>query len=77
MVMDANEFLRNYHEQSADELTPFEGQYVAWSEDGKRILAHAPTLMELIAEIERAGLQDYVIDTVLAPEEVYLGGADL
>jgi len=76
-VMVANEFFRNGQGHSSEELTPYEGQFVAWSEDRQHILAHGATLEDLIEEIEREGIQHYVVDSVLVPEEVFLGGADL
>src|SRR5215470_10726493 len=60
-VMDANEFIRNVGSHSPDEMVPFEEQYVAWSEDGKHVLAHAPTREDLYREIDAKGLTRYVV----------------
>lgn len=75
--MDAKLFYHNCREHPSEELLPYEGQFVAWSEDGRHILAHAATMEDLAEEIERAGITQYVVDSVLPPEEVFLGGADL
>ena len=74
-MVDGNTFIRNQNERSLEELAPYEGQYVAWTEDGKRIVAHAPTLPELFAEADRLGITRYVIDFIFPPDEVCLGGA--
>lgn len=75
--MDANEFLRNMSSHSLEELAPFEEQHVAWSEDGKRILAHAPTLDGLLRELEGRGVTGYVLGFVPNPDTAFLGGGTL
>ena len=39
--MDTHEFIINSTSHSVEELAPYEGQHVAWSEDGKEILLAA------------------------------------
>jgi hypothetical protein len=75
--VDANEFNRNVSNHSLEELAPFVEQHVAWSEDGKRVLAHAPTLDALLHEINVRGLTDYVIGFVPNSDIVFLGGGTL
>ncbi len=72
--MDANEFTRNFEAHTLEELTPYEEQYVAWSEDGKQILAHAPELAELYQEIDRKGITRYVIGFIPNSDVSHLGG---
>lgn len=74
--MDANEFIRNTGAHTLEELAPYVGQHVAWSEDGKRILAHAPELDELYRILDQRGITQYVTDFVAPPDEVFLGGAE-
>jgi hypothetical protein len=59
--MNTNEFNRNLNLHTPEELAPFEDRYVAWSEDGKAILAHAATEAELYEEIDRRQLKSYVV----------------
>jgi hypothetical protein len=75
--MDSNEFIKNRSAHTAEELAPYEEQYVAWSEDGKQILAHATDREDLYREIDRLGLKSYVIGFVPDPEISCLGGSDL
>ena len=75
--MDANEFIRNVGSHSPDEMVPFEEQYVAWSEDGKHVLAHAPTREDLYREIDAKGLTRYVVGFVPNPDISFLGGGAL
>jgi len=69
------EFIRNVSDQSLDALAQCREQYVAWSDDGRKILAYAPSLDELLKEIERLALTDYVLGYVPDPDTVQLGGA--
>jgi hypothetical protein len=75
--MNVRELIQNCEAHSPEELSPLEGKYVAWSEDGKTLLAHAKTLAELFTEVTRLGIKNYVIDTVPPAEESFLGGAGL
>ena len=48
---------------------------MAVSFDGRQILAHAPTLEDLVAETDRLGLKDYVVSFVMNPDVSYFGGS--
>jgi hypothetical protein len=72
--MDANRFIRNAEAHSPDELAPYQGQYVAWSEDGTTILGHAPELPELFKEMKAKGIAKYIIDWIFTPDELMSGG---
>lgn len=72
--MDANEFIRNCNAHTLEELAPYEEHYVAWSEDGKQILAAARTEEELYQEIDRKRLSEYVIGYIPNSSISYLGG---
>src|SRR5262245_6719841 len=75
--MDANEYIRNKSAWTAEELAPYQGKHVAYSPDGKRILASAGSGEELLAEVARLGVADYVGSFVEPFDEVDLGGAGL
>jgi hypothetical protein len=72
--MDANQLIRHCNQKSPEELSPFHGRWVAWSEDGCQILASAGDLDNLFQEIDRRGLNRYVLDRIPLPEEDFLGG---
>ena len=72
--MDANHLIRQCNQKSPEELSPFQGQWVAWSEDGCQILASAADLDNLFQEIDRKGLGRYVLDRLPLPDEDFLGG---
>jgi hypothetical protein len=59
--MNGSEFNRNISAHTAEELAPYEGQFVAWSRDGKQILAHATEEEDLHREIDRLHLTKYVV----------------
>ncbi len=75
--MDANELIRNCSAHTLEELAPYVGQYVAWSEDGRHVLAHANTWDDLFKEVDRQGITHYVIDYVPCEDDSFLGGAGL
>jgi hypothetical protein len=75
--MNANEFLRNCEAHSVEELTPYEGKYVAWSMDGKQILAAACELSELLKDIDRRGITEFVQSYIPRSDDAFLGSADL
>jgi hypothetical protein len=71
--MNANLFIRNCEARTLAELAPYEGQYVAWSEDGTTVLGHAPELRDLFSQMHDRAITDYVIDWVFTPDELLLG----
>ena len=75
--MDANQLIRNCNEQTADDLAPYLGQFIAWSEDGRQILAHGKDLPQLFRELDLKGIVGYVIDSIPPQDEDFLGGANL
>jgi hypothetical protein len=75
--MDANRLIQQCNLKSLEELEPFQGQWVAWSEDGRQILASASDLDGLFQEIDDRGLTGYVLDRIPLPEEDFLGGATI
>lgn len=75
--MDANQLIRCCNEKSSEELSPYQGQWVAWSDDGCRLLASATDLDGLFQELDRKGITRYVLDRIPLPEEDFLGGATI
>ncbi|HKI31961.1 MAG TPA: hypothetical protein VKA46_08835 [Gemmataceae bacterium] len=62
---------------SAADLQPYEGQWVAFSLDGSRILASAETLAALEARLAEAAAdpQEVALERI-ALSEAFLGGAE-
>jgi hypothetical protein len=75
LAMNAAEFIRNSSAMTPDQLGPYENQHVAWSEDGKQILASAGTLADLYATLDRQGLTEYVVGFIPPLDESFLGGS--
>jgi hypothetical protein len=65
--VDANQFTRNVSGHTLEQLAPYQGKHVAWSEDGTRILAAADTLADLYKELDRQGLRQYVVGFIPDP----------
>ena len=72
---DTAEHIRNVSAHPWEELAPYADQFVAWSYDGKTILAHAAEEDALYAELDRLGLSDYVVGYIWPPDISCLGGA--
>ena len=72
--MDANRLIHELNSKTLAELVPYQGQWVAWSEDGKSVLAHAPDEKSLYQEIDRLALDKYVIDYIPEADEDFIGG---
>ena len=74
--MNMREFLKNRSQFSSAGLDLYAGKYVAWSPDGKQILAADDDPMKVVAAVKSAGYDpaECVLSSVPAPEEVVLGG---
>jgi hypothetical protein len=70
--MNAAEFIRNSGAMTPEQLAAYENQHVAWSEDGKQILASAPTLGALFVELDRRGLKHCVVGFIPPLDESLL-----
>jgi hypothetical protein len=62
--MNVREFARNCESHTMEELAPHEDHHVAWSKDGKLILASALELADLYKELDRKAITEYVIGYV-------------
>jgi hypothetical protein len=74
--MDMQEFMKNRAHVSPAEMEKYAGNYVAWSPDGKSIIAADQDPMKVIAIVKAAGFDpaECVLSSVPAAEEVVLGG---
>ena len=61
------------------ELRKFDGQWVAFSADGRQIVASAPTIAELATRLQadHKAMSDVVLERIeIEVDEIYLGGAE-
>lgn len=75
IAADVRSYSENRSQASAEDLAGYAGQYVAWSPDGRQILANGsdPDLVE--KQLVAAGLDPaaVVLGYVDPPDEVFLG----
>lgn len=71
-----NEFRRNQSRMPRAELEKYNGQYVAWSPDGSRIVAADPDPLRIDALLCAAGYDpaEILVSRVAIPEEVSWSG---
>ena len=72
-------FLKNRAEFPRAELTKYQGKWVAFSADGRQIVAAAEALEQLEAELARMGedAQEVVFECVPAAEDdIFLGAGE-
>lgn len=74
--MNLQEYMKNRSQFPLDQLESFAGQYVAWSPDGRRIVASAKDFEELDSLVRTAGEnpEECVIEGIPAQDTV-VGGA--
>jgi hypothetical protein len=74
--MDMREFLKNRSQVSASELERHSGKYVAWSPDGKKIIAADHDPIKIVDAVKSIGYDpaECVLSSIPAPEEIVLGG---
>ena len=74
--MDMHEFLTNRTQVSPAELEKYAGKYVAWSPDGRHIIAADDDPMQVVAALKSAGYDpaECVLSSVPEADEVVLGG---
>ena len=75
-MIEINEFRRNQSRFPREELEKYNGQYVAWSPDGTRILAAHADLAQVDAMLVALGIYpgDVLISRVAVPEEIAWNG---
>jgi hypothetical protein len=69
--VDRQVYVDNRSKFMPEDLLPYAGQWVAWSADGSRIVAHNADLGQVVREVERAGLQrdEVVFDHLFIEKE--------
>jgi hypothetical protein len=73
------QFRENRSRISLDELRKYNGQWVAFSEDGLRIVASGEELEEAAKRVEAAGaeLKDVLFERIeFDSNEIFIGGAE-
>jgi hypothetical protein len=70
--VDRRIYIENRRRFRPEDLRPYAGQWVAWSADGSRIVAHHEDLAEAVRLVEATGLQrdDVVFDHLLPEGEM-------
>jgi len=78
-MIEINEFRRNQSRFPRQELQKYNGQYVAWSADGTRILAADADPAQVDALLVEAGYDpgEILVNRVAIPEEVAWSGWSL
>ena len=71
-----NEFRRNQSRFPREELEKYNGQFVAWSDDGTRVLAAHADLAQVESMLVAAGIYpgDVLVCSVAVPEEAAWNG---
>jgi hypothetical protein len=76
-MIEMNKFRENQSKVPLEELMNYNGQYVAWSDDGTHILASDSDHEALYARLHAKGydMGETLIAYIDVPEEVSCGGA--
>lgn len=75
--MNVQEFLKNRSQFPPDELLKYAGKHVAWSPDGKKIIASADDLLTLDQAVKASGypVEECVVSAVPATDALIGGGS--
>lgn len=73
-ITELDQYDQNREKFRPEELTPYEGQWVAFSLDGKQLIAAAPDLLQLDKRLKELGTStESVWLEMIASDEVRLG----
>jgi hypothetical protein len=75
-IMNMQEFLKNRNQFPPDELEKYAGEYIAWSPDGKKIIAGDKDPLKVVALVRSSGFDpaECVLSSVPLADELVLGG---
>ena len=75
VLADVRSYSENRSQVPAEDLARYAGQYVAWSHDGRQILANGADPDSVEKQLAEAGLDPaaVVLGYVDPPDEVFLG----
>ena len=79
-VASTKSYRQNRARFLAEDLRPYDGQWVAFSADGRRIVASAESIGHLSERVvaAREDLQDVVLERIeVETSDIQLGGAEL
>ena len=71
---DPNECTRNRNKWTLEQLAPYRDQWVAWSLDGKSIIAHDDNLLKVVRVCKELGLsgEDYLLAGIPLEDELWV-----
>lgn len=73
--MNLEQFVQNRNAFPADELDRYAGQHVAWSPDGRRVLASDPDPLKVLAAVKTLGYDPAETPIEDIPtEDIFPGG---
>ena len=62
--MDPVTAIRNANAIPVEQMRQYIGQTVAWSPDGKQVLAHNSDGAALLAELDQRGIVDFILEYI-------------
>lgn len=76
--VEFSEFEKNRQQFTDEQLLPYQGMWVGFSLDGRRIVGSGKTLEELNAQVERAGEHISMVSLEYIDLEggIYIGGSE-
>jgi hypothetical protein len=79
VLSELSEYEKNRQQLTVEQLALYEGQWVAFSLDGKRIVAGAADLLELDRKVVEAGEnpEEVGLEFIDQSSEIWLGGVEL
>jgi hypothetical protein len=72
--LDWDVFVQNQNLWTYEQFEPYRGHWVAWSLDGKSIVAHHADLSEVVRTAEGLGFssEQYLLDVIPADDRAWL-----
>ena len=78
-VPEVSEYEKNRQQFTLEQLAPYDGQWVAFSLDGKRVVAAAPDLLELDRRVKQLGedIGNVGLEFIDLSPDLWVGGAEI